>query len=120
MAIELLPAASLVALMAEFPCLRRKGLLRSVVGISGKAVKGRVAKNPEATLTLEENQRTRQLSEIFFQATRVMGAEATADTWMCKNAIGLNNQVPLVLMTTQKGADAIRVYLMRLEHGVYC
>ncbi len=115
-----LPAASVLQLMARFPSLRRKGLLKSVIGISGHALKGRVARNPESKLTSQESHLARQLAEIVILATEVIESEDAANVWMFKPAFGLGNMLPLDLMHWAEGIEVVRVCLTRLEFGVYC
>lgn len=115
-----LPAASVLQLIARFPSLRRQGLLKSIIGISGHALKGRVTRNPESKLTPQESHLARQLAEIFILATEVIGSEDAANMWMTKPAFGLGNMVPLDLMHGAEGIESVRVHLTRLQFGVYC
>jgi len=47
-------AASLLELLSTFPSLRTRGLLRQILGVSERTLKAQVAKDPGATLTLEQ------------------------------------------------------------------
>lgn len=115
-----LRAASLVALISKFPSLRKGDLLRQANGLSVRALKARIAKDPGATLTLEQSRCAEQLSEILCQAAKVLGSETEADAWMEKKAIGIGGRVPLDVMLTPEGRVALRDYLARIEYGVYC
>lgn len=100
--------------------MRRQGLLKSVIGIGDNALKGRVTRNPESKLTSQESHLSRQLAEIFILATEVIGSEDAANMWMTKPAFGLGNMVPLDLMRETEGSEAVRLYLTRIQFGVYC
>ncbi len=112
-------AASFLELLSTFPSLRTTGLLRQIVGISERTLKAQVAKDPGATLTLEQSKVAQQMSEILSQATKVMGSPSAADAWMTRKAIGLGNTAPLEMMMTPEGCLALRDHLVRMEYGVY-
>jgi putative toxin-antitoxin system antitoxin component (TIGR02293 family) len=113
-------AASLLELLSTFPSLRTRGLLRQILGISERTLKAQVAKDPGATLTLEQSKAAQQMSEILFQATTIFGSAAAADAWLTRKAIGLGNTTPLEMMMTPEGCLALRDHLVRMEYGVYC
>ena len=113
-------ASSFLELTSNFPSLRARGHLRQILGISERTLKAQVAKDPGATLTLEQSKRAEQVSEILFQATTVLGSAAAADAWLTRKAIGLDRKMPLELMMTPEGCLALRDYLVRIEYGVYC
>lgn len=58
-------------------------------------------------------------AEIYDLAKKVLGTPEDADAWMRKPAIGLNRQIPAVLIETAVGADMVGTYLLQIEHGVY-
>lgn len=58
-------------------------------------------------------------AEIHDLAKKVLGTPEDADAWMREPAIGLNRQVPAVLIETAAGADMVETYLLQIEHGVY-
>lgn len=113
-------AASFLELLSTFPPLRARGLVRQILGISERTLRGQVAKDPGAPLTLEQSKRVQQMSEILSQAAKVLGSAAAADTWMTRNAISLDNRTPLEMMMTPEGSLALRDHLVRIEYGVYC
>ena len=113
-------AASLLELLSTFPSLRTRGLLRQILGITERALKAEVAKDPGATLTLEQSKRAQGMSEILCRATKVMGSPSAADAWLTRKAIGLGNTTPLEMMMTPEGCLALRDHLVRMEYGVYC
>jgi putative toxin-antitoxin system antitoxin component (TIGR02293 family) len=120
MEIQMGTAASLLVLISAFPCLRGKGLMRQVIGISERALKAKFAKDSDTKLTFEQSKRAQQLLEILSHATKVMGSDAAADAWMKRKAVGLGNKVPLEMMLTQEGCLALHEYLVRVGYGVYC
>lgn len=74
-----------------------------------------VAKDPCATLTREQSQRAKQLSEILSQATKVLGSDVAADAWMARKAIGLGNTTPTKVMLMPEGLLALREHLVRMQ-----
>lgn len=111
---------SLPKLISAFPSLRARDLLRQIVGISERTLRVQVAKDPGAGLTLEQSQLAQQMSEILSQAAKVLGSAATADAWMTRKAISLDDKTPLEMMMTPEGSLALRDHLVRIEYGVYC
>jgi putative toxin-antitoxin system antitoxin component (TIGR02293 family) len=83
-------------------------------------LKAQVAKDPSASLTLEQSKRAQQLSEILSQAAKVLGSAAAADAWMTRKATGLDSKMPLEMMMNPEGCLALSDHLVRLEYGVYC
>lgn len=113
-------AGSFLELISTFPSLRVRGLLRQIVGISERTLKIQVAKDASANLSKEQGQRAEQLAAILSHATKVMGSQAAANSWLAERAIGLGSRVPFELMMTPEGCLALREHLLRLEYGVYC
>ena len=120
MEIQMGTAASLLVLISDFPCLRGRGLMRQVVGISERALNANVARDSDTKLSFEQNKRAQLVLEILAQATKAFGSEAAANAWMTQKAVGLDNGVPLELMLTPEGCLALHEYLVRVEYGVYC
>ena len=112
-------AAFLLELVTAYPSLRVKGVLQKVVGVSERGLKGRVSRNPGATLSAEQSLRARQLAEILDKATQVMGARDGTEAWMGRRAMGLDGMVPLDVLTLPDGFSMLRDHLIRLEYGVY-
>lgn len=112
-------AVSLLQLLSSYPCLRGKGVLQKVVGISERALKGRVSRNPGATLSMEQSLRAAQLAEILEQATQVLGARDAAEAWMGRRAMGLDGMAPLEVLAMSDGFPMLRDHLIRMEYGVY-
>ena len=56
-------------------------------------------------------------AEIAAIVSRLMGDEGPA--WMVKPAVGLNDQRPIDLLSTENGVQQLHDFLGRLEHGVY-
>lgn len=115
----IMTAVSLLQLLSSYPSLRGKGVLQKVVGVSERALKGRVSKNPGATLSAQESLRARQLAEILEKATQVVGARDSAEAWMGRRAMGLDGMVPLEVLALPDGFSMLRDHLIRLEYGVY-
>jgi putative toxin-antitoxin system antitoxin component (TIGR02293 family) len=112
-------AASLSQLVMAYPSLRGKSVLQRVLGISERALKARLSRNPNATLSVEQSQRARQLAEILEKATQVLGEREAAEAWMGRRAMGLDGMVPLDLLALPDGFPMLRDHLIRMEYGVY-
>ena len=57
--------------------------------------------------------------EILAIATEVLGSREAARRWLEEPAIGLNQRRPLDLLFTAVGAEIVKTFLERLQHGVY-
>ena len=115
----IMTAASLSQLVTAYPSLRGKGVLQRVIGISERANKARVSRNPGATLSMEQSLRAAQLAEVLEKATQVLGARDAAEAWMGRRAMGLDRMVPLDLLAMPDGFPMLRDHLIRMEYGVY-
>lgn len=51
-------------------------------------------------------------------AWRVLGSETNVRTWMRRTQPGLGGRVPLELMQTEAGADAVCLLLEQIHHGI--
>ncbi|HCZ01226.1 MAG: hypothetical protein A3D16_21965 [Rhodobacterales bacterium RIFCSPHIGHO2_02_FULL_62_130] len=111
--------SALLQLVAAYPSLRRKSVLQRFIGISERAIKARVSRNPGATLSMEQSLRAAQLAEILEKATQVLGARDAAEAWMGRRAMGLDGMVPLDLLAMPDGFPMLRDHLIRMEYGVY-
>ncbi|MBB3176345.1 MbcA/ParS/Xre antitoxin family protein [Variovorax sp. Sphag1AA] len=61
----------------------------------------------------------RAAREIATLAESVLGSRAAALQWLAAPALGLDGQRPIDLLDTPLGVEAVRVYLVRIDHGVY-
>ena len=57
--------------------------------------------------------------DILEKAIDVLGSKEEAERWMDRPAIGLDNRKPIDLLASAAGAEEVKNYLIRLEHGVH-
>lgn len=63
--------------------------------------------------------RTWHFAEILAKATEVLGGRDDAERWLMREAMGLDGARPIDLLRTVQGAELVKEFLGRLEHGVY-
>lgn len=60
-----------------------------------------------------------RLADIMARAVEVLGDHERAIAWLAEPIRALGGIVPLALLDTEIGADAVRDVLGRIEHGVF-
>ncbi|HYC03805.1 MAG TPA: antitoxin Xre/MbcA/ParS toxin-binding domain-containing protein [Azospirillaceae bacterium] len=93
-------------------------LLEKAFGLSLRTYQ-RLKNAPERTLAPDQGSRAWQFAKILARATRVLGSQAAAETWLDTPAIALEQRKPLDLLATHEGAGLVEALLTRLEYGVY-
>jgi putative toxin-antitoxin system antitoxin component (TIGR02293 family) len=58
-------------------------------------------------------------TKALIKAEEVLGNLQDAQSWMITPALGLDNQTPIALLTTQTGFELVDDFLTRIAHGVY-
>lgn len=53
------------------------------------------------------------------QATEVFGSREIAEAWLIHPVSALNGRIPIELLSSRWGSNAVREYLIRVDHGVY-
>jgi putative toxin-antitoxin system antitoxin component (TIGR02293 family) len=112
-----LPWSSLKILVEKFHCVPRAELLKAL-GVSERTLQ-RHKKQTSKPLSPEQSGRAWKVAEILARATEVFGSQEQAERWLEQPAIGLDGERPIDLLETIPGAETIKKYLGRLEHGVY-
>ena len=114
-----LPTSALLHLQSKVPLLVTDDALEKVIGISAKALRRRKMNASEIALSIEQSNRTWTFTEILLRATDVLGAQAEAEAWLNRPALGLDRRRPIDLLCTAAGVDAVEDYLTRIDYGVY-
>ena len=70
---------------------------------------------PVVLLDVQQSGRAWKFAEILAKATRVLGSQAEAEQWLRRQAIGLDQQRPIDLLTTPAGVKLVEDYLGRLS-----
>jgi len=113
-------SASLLHLVKKVALLSSGDALTKAIGISLRTLQRKKStENEHDTLSIEQSSRAWQFAEIFAQATGVFGDQKAAEAWMLAPAIGLDNRIPIDLLSTTAGVEAVEHYLTRMEYGVY-
>jgi|SRR5580658_9572612 putative toxin-antitoxin system antitoxin component (TIGR02293 family) len=73
----------------------------------------------EKKLSPSESERLVRLTRVFAEAKNVLGSEEKARRWTLKPSRALAGAIPLSLLDTDIGANAVFEELGRIEHGVF-
>lgn len=90
----------------------------NVVGISTRTLR-RQKDEPKKAMPTDLASRTWLFAEALAKATDVFGGREEAERWMSQEAMGLDGARPIDLLRTVQGAELVKEFLGRLEHGVY-
>lgn len=104
--------------LADKLAVVRGPLLEKAVGMSLRTLQ-RHKENPAKRLSREQSGRIWKFAEILARATAALGSLDTAEEWLERPAIGLNQRCPIDLLTTPAGVELVEDLLGRIEHGVY-
>jgi len=88
----------------------------SELGIAKRTVTRRAN---EKRLSSSESERLVRLTRVLAEAKRVFGSEEKARRWIRKPSRALAGAVPLGLLDTDIGANAVFEEMGRIEHGVF-
>lgn len=116
--IEGLPGEALTHLLGNLIVLQKTSSLEKAVGMSLRTFQRR-KDDPTKPLSQEQSGRTWKFAEILAQATDVLGSQESAEAWLERPAIGLNQRRPIDLLATPAGVELVEVLLERMKHGVY-
>jgi putative toxin-antitoxin system antitoxin component (TIGR02293 family) len=81
--------------------------------------KAAAQKNNRATLSAEESSKLWKFAEILARATKTLGSQQAAETWLSNPQMGLEWKRPVDLLATIQGSELVETLLMRMEYGVY-
>ena len=87
------------------------------LGISLKTIH-RLRKDPDRHLSSQASDRLYRLARLFQLTYDVLESPESAREWLRSPQIGLDNRVPLDLMTSEAGSREVEALLMRIEYGV--
>lgn len=113
-----LPRSALNHLIANVSILRKEENLKRAIGLSMRTTQ-RYKSDPEALLSEEQGGRTWKFAEILSKATEVFGSRETAEHWLEKPALALNQSRPIDLLSTHTGTKQVETLLSQLEYCVY-
>ncbi len=87
------------------------------LGISLKTIH-RLRKDPARHLSSQASDRLYRLARLYQLANDVLEDPGSAREWLRSTQIGLDNRIPLDLMTSEAGSREVEALLMRIEYGV--
>ena len=87
------------------------------LGISLKTIH-RLRRDPGRHLSSQASDRLYRLARLYQLASDVLEAPDAAREWLRSPQIGLDNRVPMELMTSEAGSREVEALLMRIEYGV--
>jgi putative toxin-antitoxin system antitoxin component (TIGR02293 family) len=116
-----LPIRALLRLLDDLQILKTP-LVIIALGMSPRNFQRRKAaaqKNNRATLSAEESSKLWKFAEILARATKTLGSQQAAETWLSNPQMGLEWKRPVDLFATIQGSELVETLLMRMEYGVY-
>jgi len=87
------------------------------LGISLKTI-NRLRKDPGRHLSSQASDRLYRLARIYQLANDVLEDTEAAREWLRSPQIGLDNRIPMDLVTSEAGSREVEALLMRIEYGV--
>jgi putative toxin-antitoxin system antitoxin component (TIGR02293 family) len=70
-------------------------------------------------LTVEESERVVRLARVLAEATHVLGSAEKARRWLQKPSRALGGEMPLQMLDTDIGGNAVLEELGRIDYGVF-
>ena len=89
----------------------------TLLGISSRTLTRRLQE--KSTFSPEESQRVFRLSRVVTLATSALGSLEKARRWLKGPSRVLGGEIPLHLLDTDVGTDAVLEELGRIEYGVF-
>ena len=87
------------------------------LGISLKTIH-RLRKDPGRHLSSQASDRLYRLARLYQLANDVLEDSESALEWLRSPQMGLDNRVPMDLMTSEAGSREVEALLTRIEYGV--
>jgi len=88
-----------------------------ILGLSSKTTT-RLRKAENKLLSPTASDRLYRVARLYLLAVEVLEDEDSAREWLTTPQVGLNNRVPLDLMTTEAGSREVEALLLRIDYGV--
>jgi putative toxin-antitoxin system antitoxin component (TIGR02293 family) len=111
------PSGVLAFLSKNVDVLRDPEILKKAVGVSLRTTQRKAAS--EKMLTMEQSGKAWKFAEIMTRAIDVFGTKESAEDWLTKPAIALDQRRPIDLLSSPAGVDLVEDLLTRLEYGVF-
>ena len=89
----------------------------ALLGIPSRTLARRMQE--KATFTTDESQRVFRLSRVLSLATSALGSLEKARRWLKSPSRVLGGEIPVQLLDTDVGAEAVIEEIGRIEHGVF-
>lgn len=112
---EGLPSLSLERIKAELGLSDVE--ISRTLGTSQKTI-SRLRQDPRKVLNGLISDRLYRMARLFQLAVEVLEERDAAREWLLSPKLGLNNRIPLDLMSTEAGSRAVEALLTRIEYGV--
>lgn len=113
-----LPGQALTHLVGGLQVIELTQSLEKAMGMSLRTYQRR-KDEPSRKLSPEQSGRVWKFAEVLDKAIRVFGAQAAAEGWMERPAMGLGQRRPIDLMASPAGVEMVETLLSQLEYGVY-
>lgn len=87
------------------------------LGLAPRTIARRIQRR--RPLSAVESERLVRMTRVFATAKQVLGSDEKARRWISKPSRALGGEVPLRLLDTDIGTNAVFDELGRIEHGVF-
>ena len=99
--------------------LQQPGAFEKAMGISLRTLQRRKREDSPKRLSLEQSGRAWKFAELLEEAIEVFGNQEDAEAFFNRPALGLNQRLPIDLLSTPAGTELVETHLERLKYGVY-
>ncbi len=93
--------------------------IERALGMSERTLHRFKADSQDKLLDVNQASRVWTLADVLSKAQEVLGTQDAAERWLTSPALGLNAKRPIDLLETSQGAEIVKVFLERMEFGVY-
>ncbi len=97
----------------------KKEEIAEVLGVSTRTLR-RYRETPRKRTRRALEARAWTVAETLANASEILGGKEEAEHWFSRPVMGLDGRRPMDLLQSVEGAQLVRDFLGRLEHGVYC
>ncbi|HAF73687.1 MAG TPA: antitoxin [Gammaproteobacteria bacterium] len=113
------PGGALIFLSENVALLQQPGAFEKAMGISLRTLQRRKREDSPKRLSLEQSGRAWKFAELLEEAIEVFGNQEDAEAFFNRPALGLNQRLPIDLLSTPAGTELVETHLERLKYGVY-
>jgi len=107
--------ATVFSELHEISGIKRQFLAESIFDVSLKTMMRYEKENKK--LNPKHSEIALKLMSLFRKGIEIFGSLTSFVSWLDKPALGLGDQVPMLMLNTITGMDLVEEELLRIEHG---